>query len=79
MTIDAEISLYPLRNVDLSTPIDLFLARLRESGATVEPGAMSSRVTGECAGLFRALADAFEQRAAVGDVVLVMKVSNACR
>jgi len=78
MKIDAEVSLYPLRNADLSQPIDRFLGRLQETGLKVEPGLMSSRITGECSGLFRALGDAFEKGAEEGDVVLVMKASNAC-
>ena len=78
MKIDAEVSLYPLRNADLSKPIGRFLDRLRETGLEVEPGPMSSQITGECADLFRALGDAFERGAEEGEVVLVMKVSNAC-
>ena len=78
MKIDAEVSLYPLRNADLSRPIGCFLERLQETGLEVEPGAMSSHITGECADLFRALGDAFERGAEEGEVVLVMKVSNAC-
>ena len=78
MKIDAEVSLYPLRNADLSKPIACFLGRLRETGLKVEPGSMSSNITGECTNLFRAVGDAFEKGAAEGDVVIVMKVSNAC-
>ena len=78
MKIDAEVSLYPLRNADLSRPIACFLERLQGTGLEVEPGPMSSHITGECADLFRALGDAFERGAEEGDVVLVMKVSNAC-
>ena len=78
MKIEAEVSLYPLRNADLSKPIACFLERLQGTGLEVEPGAMSSYITGECPDLFRALGDAFERGAEEGDVVLVMKVSNAC-
>ena len=78
MKIDAEVSLYPLRNADLSKPIACFLGRLRGTGLKVEPGSMSSHITGECANLFRALGDAFEKGAEEGDIVLMMKVSNAC-
>ena len=78
MKIDAEVSLYPLRNADLSKPIGAFLDRLQETGLKVDPGSMSSHITGECSDLFRALGDAFQKGAEEGDVVLVMKVSNAC-
>ena len=78
MKIDAEVSLYPLRNADLSKPIGCFLERLQGSGLNVEPGPMSTHISGECADLFRVLSAAFERGAEEGDVVLVMKVSNAC-
>ena len=79
MKVDAEVSLYPLRNTDLSKPIGAFLERLQESGLNVEPGPMSSHITGECSDLFRAIGDAFEKGSEEDDVVLVTKVSNACR
>jgi len=78
MKIEAEVSVYPLRKSDLSTAIGRFLERLEQPGLEVEAGAMSSHITGECGDLFRALGDAFERGAEEGDVVLVMKVSNAC-
>ena len=78
MKIDAEVSLYPLRSADLSKPINRFLERLQETEIKVEPGRMSSRVGGECSDVFRALGDAFGKSAEEGDIVLVMKVSNAC-
>ena len=78
MKIDAEVSLYPLRNADLSKPIGRFLGQLQETGLEVEPGPMSSHIAGECSDLFRALGDAFEKSAEEGDVMLVVKVSNAC-
>ena len=78
MKIDAEVSLYRLRNEDLSRSIGCFLNQLQEAGLTVEPGPMSSHLKGECADLFGAVGNAFERSAEEGDVVLVMKVSNAC-
>lgn len=78
MKIDAEVSLYPLRNADLSKPISRFLGRLQKTGLKVEPGPMSSHITGECSDLFQAVGDAFEKGAEEGEVVLVIKVSNAC-
>jgi uncharacterized protein YqgV (UPF0045/DUF77 family) len=78
MKIDAEVSLYPLRSANLSKPISCFLEGLQNKAVKVEPGSMSSLITGECSDVFRAMADAFEKGAEEGDVVLVMKVSNAC-
>jgi len=77
MNVQAEVSLYPLR-ATLTEPIESFLRRVREHGLEVTTGTMSSRVAGECKHLFAALGEAFEDAAGGGDVVLVVKVSNAC-
>jgi uncharacterized protein YqgV (UPF0045/DUF77 family) len=76
--VQAEVSLYPLRTASLTGCIDGFVERLRQGGFNVEIGAMSSRISGRCDGLFRALGGAFEEAARRGDVVLLVKVSNAC-
>ncbi len=78
MIIEAEVSLYPLRTESLSPPIDDFIAHLKESGLQVQPGPMSSWVTGELTEVFSALTDAFSAVAARWHNVLVIKVSNAC-
>jgi len=41
-------------------------------------GTMSSRISGECKDLFHALSSAFEDIAPQGEIVLIVKVSNAC-
>jgi uncharacterized protein YqgV (UPF0045/DUF77 family) len=78
ITVSAQISLYPLGEVSLSPAIDAMLRILREHGLGVEPGVMSSLVTGEEAALFAALQEAFHQIAAEGRVVMVVTLSNAC-
>ena len=78
MKIQAEVSLYPLRRASLAEPVDGFVRHLRECGFSVTVGPMSSHVSGECGSLFWGVADAFEETAHGGDVVLTVKVSNAC-
>jgi uncharacterized protein YqgV (UPF0045/DUF77 family) len=78
MKVQAEVSLYPLRTASLSGAIDAFAGRVRRAGLSIETGPMSSRVAGECGGLFRALGEAFEAAGREAQVVLAVKVSNAC-
>jgi uncharacterized protein YqgV (UPF0045/DUF77 family) len=77
-TFSAQISLYPLGEVLLSPAIDATLRILREHGLDVEPGMMSSLISGEEAAIFAGLQEAFHQIAAEGRVVLVVTLSNAC-
>lgn len=78
MKVQAEISLYPLRTTSLSKPIEKFCRSLEESGCEVSPGAMSTRVSGETDTLFDALRRAFQAAADDGQIVMTLKISNAC-
>ena len=78
MNVQAEISLYPLRSRDLRKPIESFLRELEAAGLSVRPGMMSSVVAGEESTVFSKVGAAFRTVAENGQVVLVMKVSNAC-
>lgn len=78
MRIQAEVSLYPLRTLSLSEAINEFLGRLRRPGLRVEVTPMSTRMEGESRELFAAIREAFDAVAAGGDVVLTVKMSNAC-
>ncbi len=78
MGIAAQVSLYPLRQTSLSPAIDQALHIFREHGLSVEPGAMSTLITGEDAAVFAALQEAFHCAAAQGQVVMVVTFSNAC-
>jgi len=78
MNVQAEVSLYPLRTPTLMEAIDGFVEHLRSAGLNVEIGPMSSHISGRCRDLFRALGRAFEDAAHAGDIVLTVKVSNAC-
>ena len=78
MNVQAEISLYPLRTEDLGNVIDAFLRDVRAADLTVQPGNMSSTVSGDVNAVFSTMGAAFAAVAEDGQVVLVMKVSNAC-
>jgi tRNA-Thr(GGU) m(6)t(6)A37 methyltransferase TsaA len=78
MGISTQVSLYPLEQASLSPAIDEGLQILREHGLDVEPGAMSSLVTGEDTAIFAALQETFRRAAERGPVVMVATFSNAC-
>ena len=78
MNVQAEISLYPLRTDDMGHAIGRFLGALNAAGLKVEPGSMSSTVSGDVNAVFSSMGAAFAAAAEEGQVVLVMKVSNAC-
>jgi len=78
MKVRAEISLYPLRQNDLSKPIQQFVQVLESNKLQVETGPMSSLVTGDGQVIFESLQKAFEQLAKEYNVVMTAKISNTC-
>ncbi|MCL7453292.1 MAG: thiamine-binding protein [Anaerolineae bacterium] len=76
--IAAQISIYPLRQPSLAPAIDTVLQVLQEHGLDVQPGAMSSLVTGDDEAIFAGLREAFVRATEQGEVVMVIAVSNAC-
>ena len=78
MKVQAEVSLYPLRQNDLTKPIQQFIQALESNKLKVELGPMSSLVTGDSEVLFLNLREAFEQLAEEYEVVMTAKISNAC-
>jgi uncharacterized protein YqgV (UPF0045/DUF77 family) len=78
MFISAQVSLYPLRQQNLSPAIEKTLAIFKNNALQVSPGAMSSVVSGEDGILFDALREAFRTASAEGDVVMAVTFSNAC-
>ena len=78
MNLEAETSLYPLGDADLSHPVEDFVQVLRAEGCTVEVGPMSSIVTGESSQVFRALGAAYEKAAKQGGCLLIIKACNVC-
>lgn len=78
MKVQAQISLYPLRRLDLAEPITRFVQQLGQAGLDINIGPMSTQLTGDSKVLFSRLAEAFEDAAGRGNIVLLLKVSNAC-
>jgi len=78
MRIQAEVSLYPLRTDEVGAAIESFIGGLENQDLEVEPGPMSTRITGECRNLFAKLGESFATVADQWQVVLTAKVSNAC-
>ena len=78
MKVQAEVSLYPLRQNDLAKPIEQFIASIKDDHLNVKAGSMSSVISGEESIVFQSLQKAFEQAAKKYKVVLTAKISNAC-
>jgi len=78
MIIQAELSLYPLRESHLGPYIDDFLKALRRDGITIRTGLMSTVISGERQAVFQAVSDGFASVSDQCDVVLHVKYSNAC-
>lgn len=76
--ITAQVSLYPLRQDDLSPSIDAVLEALSRHDIESEAGPMSTLVWGDDEKVFPALVDAFRGAAGRGHVVMVVTMSNAC-
>jgi len=78
MKVQAEVSLYPLRTQDVGGVVELFCRCLSETAMALDVGPMSTRMSGDVKEVFDALRDAFAELAADNQIVLTMKVSNAC-
>ncbi|MBA7688784.1 hypothetical protein ES703_97273 [subsurface metagenome] len=78
MKIQAEISLYPLRQNELTKPIQQFVQVLENNKLQVKTGSMSSFVTGDSQVVFESLQEVFELLAKEYELVMTAKISNAC-
>ncbi len=78
MTVNAQISVYPLRQERLGPAVESVRVTLEEHGLSARVGPMSTTVTGDGDAIFAALAKAFERTASTGQVVMTITVSNAC-
>ena len=78
MKIQAEVCLYPLRISNLSKPIEEFLNSLKHSGLEIVSGSMSTHITGDSDTVFRAIKSAFTSVIDEYEVVMSVKMSNAC-
>lgn len=78
MKIQAELSLYPLKEPHISPYLEDFLNAIKKTGLEVKVGPMSTIISGESEHVFQALSDAFGRTAEKCKVVLSVKLSNAC-
>jgi uncharacterized protein YqgV (UPF0045/DUF77 family) len=78
MTVEVEVSLYPLTDEYLEHPVHDFVELLQEHGCTVEITPMSSIVTGESSQVFEALRVGYESAAKKSGCVLLVKACNVC-
>lgn len=78
MTVQAEISVYPFGEADLSPAIEDFVGVLREQGLDPKMGSMSTIVAGESQVVFSAIEKAFALVAAAHRCAVIVKYSNAC-
>jgi uncharacterized protein YqgV (UPF0045/DUF77 family) len=76
--ISAQVSLYPLHHEQLSPVIDEAVEEFRREGLEVQPGAMSTVISGSGESVFSALREAFGRASRGGEVVMVVTISNAC-
>lgn len=76
--IQAEMSLYPLKTDLLENAVRNFIKELSKSGLFVLPGWMSTLIAGESEEVFRVVGQCFEKACRTGEIVLVVKFSNAC-
>jgi len=78
MKIQAELCLYPLRELALGNHIEDFIDTIRRDGITISTGTMSTVVSGEREIVFAAVAEGFARVSDRCDVVLHVTYSNPC-
>ncbi len=76
--MSAQVSLYPLRQVSIGTPVREAVHVFHDHNLKTRMGAMSTLVWGEEQEVFAALQEAFHRAAEHGDVVMTVTLSNAC-
>jgi len=75
--ISAQMSVYPLRQEEVSPGIGAALDALSENAVDHDIGFMGTMVWGEDERVFKALLDAFRKASAVGKTTMVVTISNA--
>jgi uncharacterized protein YqgV (UPF0045/DUF77 family) len=78
MIISVEISFYPLVE-DFAVPVNTFIQLLDRDGITVEPGKMSTIITGEFDDVMSSLTNAMGDLMKGYPSVFTMKISNSCQ
>lgn len=77
-TISAQVSLYPLRQARLGPAIARLTETLQHHGLDIRYGPMSTIVIGDAERVFDGLKASFQSAANLGDVVMVVSISNCC-
>ena len=75
--ISAQLSVYPLRQTELTPGISEALDAISDYGVEKEIGVMSTMLWGEDEEVFKALLGAFRSASSVGKTTMVITVSNA--
>jgi len=78
MAVALQVSLYPLRQMDIIEPINSVIEIFKSYGLETHVGSMSTLVYGDDDKVFKALQDAYRKATEFGEVVLVATFSNAC-
>ena len=78
MEVEAEVSLYPLGQKELSPGVKVFVETLGEHGCQVEVRDMSSLVSSHSEQVFDALRQGYDRAASEGGCLLVVKACNIC-
>ena len=75
--VSAHLSVYPLRQKEVSPGIGAALDALDECGVEHEVGTMGTMLWGEDKQVFRCLLEAFRHAAVKGKTTMVVTISNA--
>ncbi len=78
MMITAQVSVYPLNQQDINSPIERAIALLKDAGLMVDVSSMSTVVVGEAEVVFNTLRAIFTELGEQGQVVMTVTFSNAC-
>jgi uncharacterized protein YqgV (UPF0045/DUF77 family) len=75
--ISAHMSVYPLRQKEVSPGIGAAIDALDDSRVSYEVGTMGTMLWGEDEEVFRTLLDSFRKASSVGKTTMVVTISNA--
>jgi uncharacterized protein YqgV (UPF0045/DUF77 family) len=76
--VAAHMSVYPLRQEEVTPGIGAALDALADNGVQHQTGVMGTVLWGDDEKVFKALFDAFRNAADVGKTTMVVTISNAC-
>jgi len=76
--VAAHMSVYPLRQEEVTPGIGAALDVLAEQGVPHETGVMGTLLWGEDEKIFRVLLDVFRRATSIGGTTMVVTISGAC-